>query len=133
MSSRKISDLVPELQALAEIFSGKMAEAGIPFTITCTMRSQTEQDELYAKGRTEPGPKVTWTLNSKHIPRTGDKNRARAFDIAILRDGKPVWDTKVNVNKNDEPDYLEAGKIGESIGLRWGGRFSSPDMPHFEL
>jgi len=37
------------------------------------------------------------------------------------------------------PDYEEAGKIGESLGLRWGGRFNNskgkriPYYPHFEI
>ena len=124
--SRLISDLVPELQDKFHKFAGLMAETGIPFILTSTYRSQLEQDLLWAKGRTEPGPKVTWVKVSRHTGRT-------AFDIAILMDGKPVWDTKVNVNNNEFEDYLEAGQIGESIGLKWGGRWKTRDLPHFEL
>jgi len=126
MPSRKIEDLVPYMQDKIKEFAGKMAEAGIPWMITCTFRSQIEQDALYSIGRTIPGRRVTWTKISKHTGRT-------AFDIAILKDGKPIWDVKVSVNENDLPDYLEAGQIGEAIGLRWGGRFKNPDCPHFEM
>ena len=125
--SRKIEDLVPEMQEKARAFAGLMAEAGIPFMFTCTYRSQEEQNALYAQGRTKPGRKVTWVKVSRHTGRT-------AFDIAILKDGKPTWDGKVSVNANDIPDYVEAGQIGESVGLKWGGRWlKNTDWPHFEL
>lgn len=125
--SRKIEDLTPEAQAEYYLFAGKMGEVGIPFMLTCTYRSQAEQDELWGHGRNgDPRPKVTWTRKSKHTDRT-------AFDIAILSDGQPCWDVKVSVNKNDIPDYTEAGQIGESIGLVWGGRFKNADFPHFQL
>ena len=124
--SRRIEDLIPEMQVLAKAFAEKMVDAGIRFCFTCTYRSQDEQDALYAIGRTMPGSKVTWAPISKHTSRT-------AFDIAILKDGKPCWDIKVNVNANDVPDYEEAGIIGESVGLVWGGRFSHADLPHYQL
>jgi peptidoglycan L-alanyl-D-glutamate endopeptidase CwlK len=103
-----------------------MAEVGIPWMLTCTYRSQDEQDKLYAQGRTKPGKKVTWVKVSRHTSRV-------AFDIAILKDKKPVWDIKININNNEIPDYTEAGQIGEECGLVWGGRWSTPDFPHFEL
>jgi peptidoglycan L-alanyl-D-glutamate endopeptidase CwlK len=126
MPSRKIDDLVPAMQTKAREFAGRMAEIGIPFMFTCTRRTQKEQDELWAQGRTKPGNKVTWTRNSKHV-------NGSAFDIAILSDGQPTWELKVSVNDNDVGDYYEAGQIGESIGLEWGGRWRSPDYPHFQL
>ena len=127
MASRKIEDLVPAMQLRALRFAGAMASAGIPFMFTCTLRTVAEQLELYAQGRTKPGAKVTWVQHSKH-------QDGLAFDIAILKDGKPTWDVKVSVNDDDIPDYEQAGVIGESLGLRWGGRFKkTPDYPHFEL
>jgi hypothetical protein len=44
-----------------------------------------------------------------------------------------VWDTKIDVDADHIPDYEEAGKIGESVGLVWGGRWKIPDYPHFQL
>lgn len=157
MSSRKIEDLVPELQKKYRLFEAAMTEAGIPFILTCTARTVREQLALYAQGREKtdhvndlrklagmppiswPGSsyKVTWTLQSKHIIDLDNgiftDDQARAFDIAIKRDGSPCWNLKTDVNRNEIPDYEEAGKIGESVGLRWGGRFSCPDYPHFEI
>jgi peptidoglycan LD-endopeptidase CwlK len=127
MASRRIDDLVPELQTLYWRFSSAMAAAGITFMVTCTYRDQAEQDKLYAQGRTAPGPVVTWVRHSKHQDR-------KAFDIAIVRDGNPCWDTKVNVNENDIPDYLEAAMIGRAVGLTAGGLWNKgKDYPHFEI
>jgi peptidoglycan LD-endopeptidase CwlK len=126
--SRDLSELTPETQALYSKFDAKMKEVGIDYIVTCTYRSQAEQDALFAQGRTTPGRIVTWAQHSKHTERT-------AFDIAIKKDDKAIWDTKVDVNDNDIPDYIEAGKIGESVGLEWGGSWSTKkkDFPHFQL
>lgn len=127
MASRKIDDLVPAMQLCALRFAGAMAEAGVPFIFTCTRRAQEEQDELYARGRTKPGRKVTRTRRSRHT-------LGEAFDIAICKDGVPTWDGKVDVDEDGIPDYTEAGQIGEALGLEWGGRWKkSPDFPHFQL
>jgi len=156
MASRRIEDCTPSLQAKIKLFAVAMQAAGIPFLITCTARTIKEQRALYAQGReslenvntlralAELPPisfqqnqhKVTWTLHSEHLVDLDDGNpnndKSRAFDIAITRDGQPVWDIKVDVNQDQQPDYMEAGKIGESVGLHWGGRFKNPDMPHFQ-
>lgn len=157
MASRNPEDLTPALQARLRLFDERMKAAGIPYRLTCTARTVKEQIALYAQGREalpktnllrklagllpinliENRKKVTWTLASKHIVDLDDGNpdndKARAFDIAIEKKGQPSWDLKADVNENDIPDYEEAGRIGESIGLRWGGRFRKPDYVHFEL
>lgn len=47
-----------------------------------------------------------------------------ACDLVFCKDGLWSW---------DERDYNELGPLGESVGLRWGGRFKSVDKPHFEF
>lgn len=156
MASRKVTDLTPSMQTKFKAFAVKLLQANIPFILTCTARTVDEQVALYAQGRKlffdvnelrhmaglppitaeQNKHKVTWTLKSKHLIDLDDGNpdndKSRAFDIAITRDGKPVWDTKIDVNHDQKSDYEQAGLIGESVGLRWGGRFKTPDMPHFE-
>lgn len=117
MPSRKIEDLVPELEILFHEFSMRMHAEGIQFIVTCTYRPQAEQDELYARGRTKQGPIVTWTRHSKHTER-------KAFDIAIIEDGKAVWEAE---------KYNRPGQIGMELGLEWGGSWKKPDRPHFQL
>ena len=152
MASRKIEDLTAEMQIKYAKFAEKMAESNLQFIVTCTARAVSEQRALYAQGRQsinavnslrkevglppiseqENKRKVTWTRNSKHLT---DKNnpKAKAFDIVLKNpNGTVHWNTKLDNNNNGTPDYIEIGEIGESVGLRWGGRFSSPDYVHFE-
>jgi peptidoglycan L-alanyl-D-glutamate endopeptidase CwlK len=117
MSSRKIEDLTPELQELFHSFEKSAQNTGVEFIVTCTYRSQYEQGALYAQGRTAPGKIVTWNVISKHTEH-------KAFDIAVLKSGKVSW---------DPADYAKAGEIGEAVGLVWGGRWTRPDYPHFQL
>jgi len=102
--SRLISDLSPEMQPLCNEWCAKMDTAGIDYLITCTGRTQSEQEELYALGRTKPGKIVTWTLNSKHL--TGD-----AFDFCIMFAGRPDWKM---VQKDS---WVRAVEIGRELGL----------------
>lgn len=115
--SRDPKTLVPELQELYGIFCERMDAEGLAFILTCAGRTQAEQEELYARGRTKPGPKVTWTLKSKHI-------EGKAFDIAMLKNGKADWNVA---------SYRRPGEIGQEIGLEWGGSWKKPDAPHFQL
>lgn len=117
MASRRIEDMVPELQIIYAAFKAKMDAAGIGYIVTSTRRTQEDQDALYAKGRTEPGRIVTWTRKSRHIG-------GKAFDIAVLIGGRVTWDPLF---------YQTPGEIGMSVGLKWGGTFKTPDLPHFEL
>jgi hypothetical protein len=81
-----------------------MELADIDYLITCTRRTQAEQNALFAQGRTTPGNIVTWTLNSKHL--TGD-----AFDFVILVNGKCDWSM---VNKES---WNKAVEFGKKLGL----------------
>ena len=103
----------------------KCFERGIDVLVTCTYRTQEEQDELWERGRTKPGNKVTWTRNSKHTERV-------ALDFAIVKDGKAVWDIKADINENDIADYTEVGKMAEEEGFQWGGRWKPPDSCHIQ-
>lgn len=130
MPSRLLKDLDKEVQTKFLAFSALMAQEGIPFILTCTYRSQEEQDTLYAQGRLAAGKIVTWTKHSRHSETRNGEPASKAFDIAIIKDGKPTWDLKVSVNDDNIPDYIQAAEIGRKVGLRAGADFK--DYPHFE-
>lgn len=110
MASRRIEDLIPELQELYKLFEATCHAAGLDFIVTCTTRSKEEQAELVKKGFSK-------TMKSKHLI-------GEAFDIAVVKNGEISW-------KNN--DYIPYGEIGMSIGLEWGGSWKSfRDMPHFQ-
>jgi peptidoglycan L-alanyl-D-glutamate endopeptidase CwlK len=104
MPSRRIEDLSPEMYPLCVQWKQDMDLADIDYIITCTRRTQSEQQELWNQGRTKPGSIITWTLNSKHL--TGD-----AFDFVILVNGKCDWQMD---NKNV---WNTAVEIGKKLGL----------------
>lgn len=118
MASRDPKQLEPAAYEKYLLFDKTMAEEGVNYILTCTRRTQEDQDALYAQGRTKPGKIVTWTQKSKHIDGV-------AFDIAIMKNGKISW---------APADYMKAGEIGMQVGLSWGGAWArNKDYPHFEL
>ena len=110
MASRSLDDLVPPARERAVLFQTTCALYGMDILIYCTYRSEEEQDDLYAQGRTKPGRIVT-------NARGGESwhNHRCAFDFVPLVAGKPAWD--------DANLYRKAGVIAESVGLEWAGRW----------
>lgn len=121
VTSRSLDDLLPcvKLKALAHIAACK--EAGIDLLIYCTYRDFEDQEILYRKGRTTPGPKVT-------NARGGDSyhNWRVAYDCVPVIAGKAAW--------NDSALYLKIGKLGEELGLTWSGRWNGSlrETAHFQ-
>lgn len=130
MASRDILDLHPDLQPICREFLARCKAAGVDVLITCTYRSNAEQDALYAKGRTLPGPRVTNARagQSAHNFMLNGRPAARAFDIVPLINGKPMWVASHHA-------WRQAGRIGQELGLTWYGAPGSKfrEMPHFEM
>jgi len=114
---RDLNELLPYVKELAQQLVAKCSQIGVPICITETYRSQERQNELYKQGRTTKGQIVTWTKNSKHITR-------RAFDFVPLKNGQADW--------NDLSKFKRVADIGKTLGLTWGGDWSTPDRPHFQ-
>lgn len=129
MASRNILDLHPALQLLCAKLLKQLNDTGIRAKVIFTYRTPTEQDQLFAQGRTMPGKKVTNLKGaaSKHCFTINGKPAAKAFDIAIFDNGEYIED-------GSDPRYLKAGELGEALGLAWGGRWKDPHDPsHFEI
>lgn len=155
--SRDLNLLHPQLQDLVPIFIQKCKEVGHEVIITCTGRDFKEQVALYAQGRqplnevnrlrkivgwtglTEQQNKkrVTWTLASRHIINLDDTNKkndkATAFDFAIIKNGKAIWDVKADIDADGVADYLECAKVAQSLGLESGAFWKHSDYPHIQL
>jgi peptidoglycan L-alanyl-D-glutamate endopeptidase CwlK len=118
-SEKNIATLLPEVRPLARQLVRDAAKAGIVVKVISGNRTYAEQDALYAKGRTIPGPKVT---NAKGG--FSNHNFGLAFDLGVF---------KGSTYLEDGPEYKALGLIGEKLGLAWGGRWTSfKDYPHFE-
>lgn len=120
LSRATIARLDPAVRPLAIKLLNDAYAKGIPLMVASGYRSSALQDQLYAQGRTAPGPKVTGVKGgySWH-------NYGLAFDVAVLKDGKPTW-------PNDVALWKRIAAIGTKLGLRAGANWPKPDYPHFE-
>jgi peptidoglycan L-alanyl-D-glutamate endopeptidase CwlK len=127
MASRDTKDLHPELVKAwewAKVEYTKLhPDKPQPF-LTCTYRSNEEQNALYAQGRTLPGGKVT---NAKGGESPHNYLPALAFDIAFkTKEGKVDW----------APEHFK--RFADVICphftfVEWGGSWAKfPDKPHFQ-
>jgi peptidoglycan L-alanyl-D-glutamate endopeptidase CwlK len=114
---RDISQLTLNAQKACNMFISECEAQGLKVLITETYRSQERQNYLYAQGRTRKGNIVTWTKNSRHTSR-------RAWDICQNVKGQEYSNTTF---------FRRCGEIAKNMGITWGGNWSTPDMPHFEI
>jgi peptidoglycan L-alanyl-D-glutamate endopeptidase CwlK len=119
-SAGNIATLLPFVRPVAIQFLQLLTAASITAHIISGLRTYAEQTALYAQGRTLPGDIVT-----KAPAGYSNHNFGVAFDIGIFTGAKYL---------DNSPLYRQAGRIGKSIGLVWGGDWKSiQDEPHFEL
>lgn len=108
---------------------------GVAIRIVQGLRTFQEQHELYAKGRTKPGPRVTNSKGGQSY-----HNYGLAIDFALMydRDNNGTyevlsWDIVKDFDRDGESDWMEVVDIFEQAGYVWGGRFTSiKDNPHLE-
>ena len=120
---RDITKLHPMLQEKMQQLEAQCRKAGLTIGIGECLRTVAEQDALYAKGRTKPGNKVT---NCKGSSYSSMHQWGVAFDF-YRDDGKGAY-------YDGDGFFTKVGKLGQSLGLEWGGSWKSiTDKPHFQL
>jgi peptidoglycan L-alanyl-D-glutamate endopeptidase CwlK len=119
--SRDIGLLHPHIQGLCREFLQACRNVGLDTIITQTLRTKAEQTAIYAQGRYGNSGKIVTNCKYPQSPHCW----GCAFDIAVKFRGQVTW---------GHPElYHQAGEIGKSLGLVWGGDFHSfVDTPHFE-
>ena len=128
---RNVKELHPELQIKLSLLQSECKKQGIVIGVGECLRTKAEQDALYAKGRTKPGKIVTKakgnTYSSMH-------QWGVAVDIYLKMDVDGDGSTVDDAFNNSTGLFNKVGKIGQSIGLEWGGSWKSiKDLPHFQL
>ena len=128
---RNIEDLHPELQEKIALLKSECKKKGITIGISECLRTVAEQDALYAKGRTKPGSIVT---NCKGSTYSSMHQWGVAFDFYLIMDVDKDGKTSDDAFNDSTGLFEKVGKIGQKIGLEWGGSWKSIcDTPHFQL
>ena len=133
LSSRSLANLQGVHPQLVAVVRRAIQITTLDFSVLQSVRTQAEQNALYAQGRTKPGPVVTRTLHSKHIP--GADGYSHAVDLF-----PGDWNAPAKFDAVAKAMFTAAEELGVSI--RWGAdwdRDGKPrekgetDSPHFEL
>lgn len=125
--NRSLDDLDPAFRPLAFELIARITAAKIAIMIVETRRSEAAHQEDLASGASN-------VKRSKH-------QDGLAIDLAPYAryGGQSGLTNSINWNAGPSPDnvlepYATMGRIGEALGLRWGGRWHEPfDAGHFEL
>lgn len=117
-SEKNIATLNPAIQDLARQLVIESGLQGIDARVISGTRTYEEQAELRRKYEAG-GPKAARPGFSNH-------NFGLAFDIGVFHGSEYI---------EEGPSYTRVGKIGQSLGLIWGGSWGGKDEdpPHFEL
>lgn len=92
------------------------------------LRTIDEQNALYAKGRTTPGPKVTNAKGGSSF-----HNYGLAVDFCLLIDGKEIsWNMTKDYDQDKKADWSEVVEVFKKYGWEWGGNWKTKDNPHFQ-
>lgn len=102
---------------------------------THTLRTDKEQDALYAQGRTKPGKVVTWAKGGESY-----HNYGFAIDVCLLVDlngdgiKEASWDNIKDYDGDHQSDWREIVEVFLKYGWEWGGNWNKPktDTPHFQ-
>jgi peptidoglycan LD-endopeptidase CwlK len=136
---QRIELLLPSLVAEGKAIYAEICEA-LKGRAICrypyTLRTNAQQAEIYAQGRTKPGKVVTWAK-----PGYSWHNYGMAIDIVLLKDTNgdgtfetASWETNVDFDGDGKADWMEVVAIFEKYGWEWGGRWpkGKTDNPHFQ-
>jgi len=109
----KLENVHPRLAEKVRAMAADLAAVGITITVTSGMRSVSDQDDLYAQGRSFPGTIVTNARGGQSMHNYG---------------------LAVDVDTPNEGNFARIGVQGQAYGLVWGGSWSSLyDPVHFEM
>jgi len=136
LSKRSLGNLEGVHPSLVAVVKRAIEITKQDFVVIEGVRTQARQDELWAQGRTKPGPIVTWTKDASSHG-IGADGYGHAVDIAPY----PVdWNDTKKFDAIALAMFSAASEIG--VRLRWGADWDmdgiprergESDSPHFEL
>jgi len=131
----KIGTLNEDIQTQAkELVLRAAFELNLDVIVTQGLRTNKQQNNLYAQGRTQEQLNRVGLNDIVALPNANRVTNARAgqslhnygvaFDIVPLQNGSADWHSN---------RWEDIGALGVKIGLSWGGNWTSfQDRPHFD-
>jgi peptidoglycan L-alanyl-D-glutamate endopeptidase CwlK len=123
ISEQRLAEVHPKLANLIRMVAHQMQLENTVIRVTQGLRTWEEQDALYAKGRTAPGPVVTNCPGgySWH-------NFGMAVDLAPFdAESQPDWNI-------EHPAWGRMVSIATGLGMVSGSQWKTfKDWPHFQL
>jgi peptidoglycan L-alanyl-D-glutamate endopeptidase CwlK len=137
LSQRSITNLKGVHPSLLRVVYRALEITDVDFFVNEGVRTPARQKELYAQGRTKPGPKVTWTLTSNHFvnPKTGYGHAVDLYAAPFNPNQSPATSKQIAAAMLRAAHELD-------IPIRWGADWDRDgvfyekgegDSPHFEL
>lgn len=124
------SGMCPDFLQREKIFLEELAKQGIQADPTCGFRSFAVQNDLYAKGRTKPGPKVT---NARGGSSPHNYGMARDYVPVLPKLSGGIW-KRIRIYGVKQAWWIKFGKAAKAAGLEWGGTWKRIlDRPHIQL
>ncbi len=126
-SLNRLKDVHPDIMLIVSRAYNRLIREGITIRVVQGLRTLTEQDALYAQGRTKPGKVVTNAKGGQ-----SNHNYGLAVDIVPGVKGsgpwKPQWDVK-------SPEFQRMVDVLKDEGFLWGGDWKNMkgDYDHFYL
>ena len=120
-SRQRLAKVHPELASRVTRLIETLAREGIVVEVVQGLRTFTEQDALFAQGRTKPGQIVTNARGGQ-----SNHNYGLAVDLCPFVNGRPHW--------KDNSGFIRIGAEAAKLGLQWGGSWKKfIDKPHVQL
>jgi len=121
-SEKRLQQTHPALASAVRAVIADLSARGMVVEVVQGLRTFAEQDELYAKGRTQPGSIVTQARGGE-----SNHNFGLAVDLCPFTHDKPDWNAPISV-------WAAIGAAAEVHGLEWGGQWKKfLDKPHVQL
>lgn len=135
--SRALDDLSSQFRPIVFEVLARLTEAGLAVMIVDTLRTEAEHQANLAAGTSTA--KLSFHL-PRHLrlplpPPLTDPDRAKsdAIDLAPFAQWQLHGPDKLQWDPAD-PAWKVIGRIGEGLGLEWGGRWTRPHDPgHLQL
>jgi len=121
-SKKNIEGIHPDIKLAVEE-AIKITKQDFMILSTGGVRTDEQQANLYARGRTVRGTKVTWTKNSMH-------QYGLAVDLVAYVNGRPNWEDKY---------YAEIAKAMKTVirkrklPIDWGYDLWKKDKAHWQI